>query len=100
MIEFLMEVAAEAREYFGEIADEVVRLCGITRAEAVARINEQRRGLEFLSEMSEGLLTHEMPECSALTIYYTEVPDFDPNADRSYWQPKPAPARDSGCWTV
>lgn len=47
MSEFLMSATDKVYGFFADIADEMVILFGISRPEAVARINEQWRNQAF-----------------------------------------------------
>jgi len=60
----------EALDYFEDIIREMLFLFPITRAEAVGRLNRYWRGQEFSSDLSVNMLTHELPEFWAKTIYY------------------------------
>ncbi|MEU6610684.1 hypothetical protein ABZ922_37605 [Streptomyces shenzhenensis] len=42
--EFLLPLDEEMLEYFRDMADVLVERCGISRAEAVARLNERYAG--------------------------------------------------------
>ena len=98
MSEFLMPVTDRVRDLFVDIADEMVNLFGISRPEAVARINARWRNQEFLRE--DEIILHEDERFWALVIYYVDVPDWAESADRRGWKVKAPPARDSGCWTL
>jgi len=76
----------------------MVEMFGISRAEAIARINAQWDGQEFL----EGdIILHEDEYYWALFIYYDgAVPDWRPDADRSGWTPRAAPELGTDYWTV
>ena len=98
-LEFLMPATGEVHELFGLIASEMVALFGISRAEAVARINAHWQQFEFLGENE--IILHEDEYYWALFIYFDgNVPDWSRNADRSGWPTRPAPPRDSNCWTI
>lgn len=72
---------------------------GISRAEAVARINAHWEGQDFL-ERSD-IVLHEDSYYWSLFIYYDgNIPDWRPNADRESWEVKPAPPGDSEFWTI
>lgn len=98
MSEFLPPATPEVRELFEETAVEMTELFGISRAEAVARINAQWEGREFLGENE--VILHEDPYYWALFIYYRDVKDWSPDADRSHWTPLPPPPADSPAWTL
>ncbi|MDJ0341172.1 hypothetical protein QMK19_07265 [Streptomyces sp. H10-C2] len=99
MSEFIMPAVPEMQEYLGEVAEELVTLFGISRAEAVARIN-QAWGHQVFDEWPD-LLAHEDPEHWAYGLYYEgDVPYWEPDADRSPWRIRQAPPRDSPAWTL
>lgn len=98
MSEFLMQAPPETLDYLREIAEEMQRRFGISRAEAVARINAAYGG-ETFDEWPD-LMCHELPEHWAYGLYYGDVPYWDENADRSRWQAREAPPRDSLAWTI
>ncbi|MBY8885844.1 hypothetical protein K7472_13405 [Streptomyces sp. PTM05] len=99
MTEFIANVSDEVGELLRETADEMTAMFGISRAEAVARINAQWEGQEFL-ERSD-IVLHEDSYYWSLFIYYDgDVPDWSPEADRSSWSVKSAPLRDSEFWTI
>ncbi|GHF35311.1 hypothetical protein GCM10010218_15670 [Streptomyces mashuensis] len=89
MSEFLMVAVPGVLAYLREVVDEMVRLFGISRAEAVARVNDVWGHLSFTE--SPDLIEHEMPEYWAERIYYADYPPTTV---------QPAPSLDSGCWTV
>ncbi|WBO63655.1 hypothetical protein [Streptomyces camelliae] len=94
-----MPTSSETLELLDAIADEMVSEFGISRAEAVARINEQWHGQDLSDE--DSLILHEEEHYWAFVIHYGgNVPDWSPGADRSTWAPKPPPAAGSGFWTV
>lgn len=94
-----MELSAAVRELLDATVGEMVELFGISRAEAVARINEQWHGRDFSGD--DEIVLHEDRHYWAMLIYFDgEVPDWSDDADRSGWVARPAPARDSGHWTV
>lgn len=96
---FLARVSNEMREHLHDIAIEMTGLFGITRAEAVARINAAWPDQDFLE--ASNMLLHEDEHYWALFVYYGgDVPDWRRGADRSSWRPAALPAPDSGCWTV
>jgi hypothetical protein len=102
--EFLTKLDAEMYEYFQEISQELQNLFGISRAEAVARINE--RWGDVLFDPFPDIVCHEYPEHWAYEIYYDRtdylagIPYWDEHADRSTWPVLPAPPRDTLFWTV
>ncbi|MFV2017181.1 hypothetical protein [Micromonospora sp. LOL_023] len=96
---YQLALSAEVRDLLDATADEMVELFGISRAEAVARINERWYGQDFSGD--DEMILHEDRRYWALFVYYDgEVPDWSDDADRSGWVARPAPARDSGHWTV
>lgn len=89
MYEFLLEMT------------QVMQSFGCSRAEAVARINDAWGDLKPDDEYHYDLYFHEEPEFWAHILYYEgDVPYWEENVDRSTWKVKPAPPRDSACWTV
>lgn len=89
MYEYLLEMTQEMQSF------------GCSRAEAVARINDAWGDIEPDSEYCYDLVFHEEPEFWAHRLYYEgDVPYWEENVDRSTWKAKPAPPRDSGCWTI
>lgn len=97
MGDFRMKTSAETLELLDAIADEMTALLSISRAEAVARINQQWHGTDLSGE--DEIILHEDERYWALWIYYGgNVPDWSPAADRSTWTPRPLPARGSGLW--
>ncbi|MEV4440217.1 hypothetical protein AB0K09_14545 [Streptomyces sp. NPDC049577] len=95
---FLMPATAEAEEYLHEIVDVMVDECGISRAEAVARVNDAWGDLSF-SEWPD-LIGHELPEHWAYGFCYGDVRYWDPTADRSEWVLREPPPAGAPCWTV
>jgi hypothetical protein len=70
---------------FHEMVDVLVERCGISRAEAVARINE-RCGRKEMDTLERNLMTHEFPEFWAYGAYFLpddedRLPTGDPVAD-------------------
>ena len=99
MSDFQMAVSPDVRELLHGIVREMTERLGISRAEAIARINEQWHGQDLSSE--EEVILHEDEYYWALFIYYGgDVRDWSQGADRSAWNPRPTPAPDSGYWTV
>ncbi|MFJ3699637.1 hypothetical protein ACIPW9_36885 [Streptomyces sp. NPDC090052] len=99
MTEFLADASTEVVELLRETAEEMVAMFGISKAEAVARINAQWEEQDFL-ERSD-IVLHEDDYYWALFIYFDgNVPDWRADADRSSWSVRPAPPRDSVCWTL
>ena len=99
MSEFIANVSDEVGELLRDTVDEMTAMFGISKAEAVARINAQWEGQEFL-ERSD-IVLHEDSYYWSLFIYYGgDVPDWSPEADRSSWIVKSVPPRDSEFWTI
>ena len=99
MSEFLARAPAAVTELLHEAAEEMVRLFNISYAEAVARVNAQWEGQDFLE--ASDIVLHEDEYYWALFIYFGgNVPDWRRDADRSTWEPKSAPPRDSEFWTL
>lgn len=105
--EFLMRLDAGMLEYFREMASEMVGRFGISRAEAVARINERYQGLEI--EPYPDLMCHEFPEFWAHGVYYYpdergRLPTGDVHADAvidfTRLRVRPLPPQDSSVWTL
>lgn len=105
--EFLMRLDEGMLQYFRYIADEMVSRFGISRAEAVARINAAYEGADI--EPYPDLMCHEFPEYWAYGLYYFpdevgRVPsgdeDDDERIDFSELKVRPAPAPDSPAWTL
>ncbi|MBQ0983639.1 hypothetical protein KBZ10_03685 [Streptomyces sp. F63] len=93
-----MRTNEEVVEYLEEIVEVMIEGCGVSRAEAVARINQQWRGQDL--DESPELIEHELPEFWAYRICYGTVPYWDPDVDRSQWKLREPPPADSPCWTV
>ncbi|MET7321583.1 hypothetical protein [Streptomyces sp. NPDC005549] len=105
--EFVLDLDEGMLEYFRDMVDVLVDRCGISRPEAVARINRQYADLEV--DPYPDLLCHEAPEFWALPAYYgrgdhllppTGDPDADAHIDFSRLPVHPAPPRDSPFWTL
>lgn len=97
MKRYLMKTSPETLELLEDTADEMVSQCGISRAEAVARINRHWEGLDLSGP--NDLILHEDETYWALAIYYEEVPDWQANADRANWRSRPTPPAGSVYWT-
>ncbi|MFF4367058.1 hypothetical protein [Streptomyces sp. NPDC001594] len=95
---YLMATSPETLDLLCATAREMAELCGIGTAEAVARINHQWEGLDLSGE--DELILHEDAYYWALRIYYRDVLDWRPEADRSAWTPRPGPPAGSKSWTV
>ncbi|WP_285733197.1 hypothetical protein [Kitasatospora phosalacinea] len=81
----------------------VLESFGISRAEAVARMNRSWGRSEF--EPYPDLMCHETPEHWAYGMYYDDgssatVPYWDPDADRSAWTVVPPPPDGDPAWTL
>jgi hypothetical protein len=88
----------DVRELLCDTAEEMTKLFGISKAEAVARINAQWPDQKFLEDSD--IILHEDQYYWALFIYYNgDVPDWGPSVDRSSWIPAPKPS-DSKYWTI
>ncbi|WP_156877901.1 hypothetical protein [Shimazuella kribbensis] len=93
-----MPTSAETLDLLNAIVDEMIAQFSITRAEAVARINKCWHRTDLSSE--DDLILHEDEYYWALGIYFGDVKDWSPDADRSTWTPLPKPSRNSGYWTI
>jgi hypothetical protein len=105
--EFVLDLDEGMLEYFRDMVDVLVQRCGISRPEAVARINRQYVNSEIGPHPD--LLCHEAPEFWALPAYYgpddhdrlpTGDPDTDAPIDFSRLPVHPAPAKNSPFWTL
>ncbi|MEU1300770.1 hypothetical protein [Streptomyces shenzhenensis] len=105
--EFVMDLDEGMTEYFREIANEMVSRFGISRAEAVARINERYHDAEISTYPD--LMCHEFPEFWAYGPYYypdasgrlpTGDEDDDAGFDFSALRVRPAPPKGSRFWTL
>ncbi|NEA62521.1 hypothetical protein G3I56_07930 [Streptomyces sp. SID12488] len=100
--EFLIELDGEMLDYFREIAEEMVSRFGISRAEAVARINSTYEGAQ--TDPYPDLMCHEMPEYWAYGLYFEsregQLPYGAPGEDLSEWEVRPAPPAHSLFWTI
>ncbi|WP_406443184.1 barstar family protein [Streptomyces sp. NBC_01613] len=82
--EFLMRLDSRMLEYFRDMAEEMVSRFGISRAEAVARINERYGALDI--SPYPDLMCHELPQFWAYGAYYYpddegRLPTGDSEAD-------------------
>jgi len=82
--EFLMRLDNRMLQYFRDVAEEMVSRFGISRAEAVARINETYGALDI--SRYPDLMCHELPQFWAYGAYYHpddegRLPIGDPKAD-------------------
>ncbi|MFF7791937.1 hypothetical protein [Streptomyces sp. NPDC007991] len=100
--EFLAALDEGMLHYFREIADELVTRFGISRAEAVARINEAYEGAEI--DPYPDLMCHEEPDYWAFGLYFLpkdgRVPHGESGEDLSLWETRPAPPKSSHVWTI
>ncbi|TLS45928.1 hypothetical protein FE633_12280 [Streptomyces montanus] len=105
--EFLTRLDDEMLDYFREMVDVLMERFNVSRAEAVARINERYAG-EDISGMNQDFMCHEMPEFWAYHLYFKPtqdarpLPSGDPNVDGdlSEWEIRPLPPKDSPVWTL
>ncbi|MFI7012674.1 hypothetical protein [Streptomyces sp. NPDC050164] len=105
--EFVLPLDEEMLAYFREMADVLVERIGISRAEAVARINALY-GTRESAAWGVELMGHEPPEYWAYGTYYPDhrhrLPVGDPLADAdidfSTLPVRPAPPKDSPFWTL
>lgn len=93
--EWVMPVGPAVAGLLSQIAAAMSLDAGISLGEAVARINHHWRGQDLSS--ADDLVLHEDATFWAARIYYESVPDWSPEADRSTWPVKAAPAQGSGC---
>lgn len=97
--EFTTDLDAGMLRFFRDIADVMVRRIGISRAEAVARINRAFGGVEI--GPYPDLMCHELPEYWAYGLYYAgDVPYWEPETDTAGWEVRPAPAAGGPEWTL
>jgi hypothetical protein len=67
-MELQLRMSDKARDYIEEIIHEMLVRFPITRAEAVGRVNDAWRHLDYIGDSD--LIFHEMPSYWARTIYY------------------------------
>ncbi|MFJ8792801.1 hypothetical protein [Streptomyces sp. NPDC102462] len=105
--EFVMDLDDGMTEYFREIAAEMVSRFGISRAEAVARINERYHDAEISAYPD--LMCHEFPEFWSYGLCYYPDPsgrlptgdeDDDANFDFTRLTIRPTPPKNSPFWTL
>ena len=105
--EFLMRLDEGMLGYFRDVAKEMVSRFGISRAEAVARINERYQDAVISSYPD--LMCHEFPEYWVYGLYYypdeegrlpTGDEDDDESIDVSGLKVRPAPEAGSPVWTI
>ncbi|MFH9062189.1 hypothetical protein ACH4GM_13345 [Streptomyces coeruleorubidus] len=106
--EFVLPLDDEMLAYFREMTDVLVEHIGISRAEAVARINAAYGTRQWVA-LDLQLMGHELPEYWAYAVYYApdsrhRLPIGDPTADAdidfSTHPVRPAPPKDSPFWTL
>ncbi|MFK0104716.1 hypothetical protein [Streptomyces sp. NPDC091217] len=92
-------------EYFRDIANEMISRFSISRAEAVARINERYHDAEISAYPD--LMCHEFPEYWSYGLYYYpnesgRLPTGDEDDDEDFvlstLRVRPAPPKDSSYW--
>lgn len=100
--EFLMDPDEGMLAHFLEMDHEMVTRFGISRAEAVARVNRAYQGRKF--EPYPDLMCHELPEYRGYGLYFKpnagRLPDDDPDTDLSVCDVRPAPPRHPPVWTL
>lgn len=97
--EFLMALDAAMLEVLREISAEMQNRFGISKAEAVARLNEAWGHVTF--DPYPDIICHELPEHWAYRMYYKDnVPYWRDDADSSTWQIQELPPADSPSWTI
>jgi hypothetical protein len=88
MPEFLASGDAEIMELLSDTADVMVARFGLSRAEAVARLNDYWLTRQDL--LDDGIATHEDAEYWASFIYYEDdTPFWREDADKSSWAVRP-----------
>ncbi len=106
--EFVLALDAEMLAYFREMADVLVERIGISRAEAVARINASYGTREWVA-LDLQLMGHREAEYWAYGVYYapddqhrlpTGSPTADADIDFSTHPVRPAPPKESPFWTL
>lgn len=100
--EFLTVLDDGMLRYFRDIADVMVDRFGISRAEAVARINDAYEGSEI--DPYPDLMCHEEPEYWAYGLYFQArngmVPHGGDAVDLAQYEKKPTPPKTSHVWTL
>ncbi|MEU6286556.1 hypothetical protein [Streptomyces sp. NPDC046988] len=100
--EFLTVLDEEMLQYFREIVDELTSRFGMSRAEAVARVNAAYEGADI--EPYPDLMCHEEPDYWAYRLYFLPKDGRDPHSgiveNLSEWETRPAPPRSSHVWTL
>jgi hypothetical protein len=102
--EFLMRLDEGMLDYFRDMANEMVSRFAISRAEAVARINDRYQNAEI--SPYPDLMCHELPEYWVYGLYY--YPDEagrlptgdDESIDLSVLKVRPAPEPGLPVWTI
>ena len=94
MPDYVFSAPPEVVALCDHIAERMVRIFGISRSEAVARINCHWRGQTF--DERNDLVLHASKEHWALRIYYRE--EIEDGQLVRYVRERPA--ADSGCWTL
>ena len=99
MNDFQMAMSAEVQELLVSIVHEMIEKFGITRAEAIARVNEHWHDRSMAS--AKELILHEDETFWAPFIYYGgRVPEWENGEDSPNETPVPRPIPDSRYWTV
>lgn len=100
--EFLTALDEGMLQCFRGIADELVGRFGMSRAEAVARINAAYEGADIAPHPD--LMCHEGPDCWAYGLSFRpkegRVPHSGSTEDLSQWGMRPAPPKSSHAWTL
>ncbi|MFE7037122.1 hypothetical protein ACFU9Y_43220 [Streptomyces sp. NPDC057621] len=105
--EFVLKLDEGMLEYFREMVSEMTGRFGISRAEAVARINERYGEMEVSAYPD--LMCHELPEFWAYGAYYrpddegrlpTGDADDDAAIDFTRLSIRPLPPTGSPVWTL
>ncbi|MFE7896435.1 hypothetical protein ACFU3E_02620 [Streptomyces sp. NPDC057424] len=103
--EFLARLDDGMLEYFRDMASEMVSRFAISRAEAVARINERYQDADI--SPYPDLMCHELPEHWTYGLYYypdeagrLPTGDDDESIDFSALKVRPAPEPGSPAWTI
>lgn len=89
MTKITVPARPEARRYINRIADKLVNLFGISREEAVGRINRFWSGKAFATDVDLLVLLHQTEEYWAKTIYYG--PDSEWWLSETGLSPRPYP---------
>ncbi|GAA2527105.1 hypothetical protein GCM10010423_21590 [Streptomyces levis] len=106
--EFVLPLDDQMLAYFREMADVLVEHIGLSRAEAVARINASYGTRQWV-DLDLQLMGHELPEYWAYAVYYAPdsrgrlpvgSPTADADIDFGAHPVRPAPPKDSPFWTL